>query len=86
MSLFSTNLGPQLGGIRIVTSLALVDPCEDFSRSRSPSRALRLWRKRGIRGRGVFERPSRKVLHIPAENMIVCHPAVYRDIVRKLQP
>lgn len=71
-----------LAGLRVITSPLLTEPCEDFSRSRSPSRALRRWKSRGIQGRGRFERPSRKVLH--TGGMIICHPFMYAEIMRAI--
>lgn len=81
------NPSPAFGfhGPRIITNPLMTEPCEDFSQSRSPSRALRRWKQRGIRGRGIFERPSRKLIHLRADNTIVCHPVMYAEIRAILQ-
>lgn len=70
-------------GMTVRTSDALTEPCEDFSRSRSPSRALRRWRKKGIIGRGVLTRPARKAVVIAG--VIYVHPAMY-EALRKALP
>jgi hypothetical protein len=66
-------------GVKIITNPMLIEPCADFSRARSPSRAMRRWKQKGIRGRGVFERPSRSILQLP-DGLFVCHPAMYASL------
>lgn len=61
-----------IAGMRIVASEHLTEPCEDFSRSRSPSRALRRWRRRGILGRGALTRPARKAMQM--DGVLYMHP------------
>lgn len=71
------------GALDVITSAALTEPCVDFRLSRSPSRALRRWKRRGIKGHGIFERPSRKFLLV-AGGKIVCHPVMYGELMRKI--
>lgn len=60
-------------GLQIVTDPYLLERCEDFSRCRSPSRARRRWKQRGIKGHGVFERPMRHAMRVGGT--LRMHPA-----------
>ena len=64
------------GGLRIIESLMMVEPSvPDWSGCRSPSRAMRRWRKRGIQGRMRFISLPRKDI-ICMGNTLIMHPSV----------
>lgn len=73
------------GYYEIRQSLAMTEPCIDVSECRSPGRALRRWRKYGIRGHIKFERPSKKVVIIE-DHILVCHPQVYYELIQRVRP
>ncbi|MBP2494681.1 hypothetical protein ABID82_007198 [Methylobacterium sp. PvP062] len=63
-------------GIRLVPDPHMVDVTEDWSEVRSPSRAARRRREGHPQRIRYRELPKPEFYHLPAQNMIVAHPAV----------
>lgn len=82
-SLLTGALTVSLAGLTLYEDVTLTEPCADFSRARSPSRVLRRWKQRGIKGHGVFERPSRS--SYVAGSAIHMHPAQARALRDRLE-
>lgn len=79
------DIGVSMLAPRIVVSPRITEPCEDFSACRSPSRARRRWRKRGIQGHAIFARPARKAFHDTKSNTIYMHPEMAAKMRRELK-
>ena len=73
---------PPIGSMRIIESFEMTLPPEpDWSGCRSPSRAMRRWKKRNIQGRMRFiTRPRQDALVFG--DMIIMHPSI-SDALRR---
>jgi hypothetical protein len=70
----------RFGGSRIVHSEAMADRVEDYSACRSPSRATRRWKRRGIIGRVQFKLvPWKHAVTLP-DGTIAMHPVTARAV------
>ncbi|MGU3387237.1 hypothetical protein ACLBYG_22195 [Methylobacterium sp. D53M] len=71
-------------GIRLVADPHMVDVVEDWSRVRSPSRAARR-RRQGHRQRiRYLEVPKADIIHLPAEGVMVAHPATIDKLYARI--
>lgn len=70
--------------MRIIESQYMYDEKIDTSECRSPSRALRRWRKRGIRGRMRIQHvPKPYALKTP-DGSLIMHPVFAAELRRQV--
>jgi hypothetical protein len=73
----------RMGSVRICESAHCADRHLDTSACRSPARALRRWRKRGIKGRiALIVTPWRHAYQLP-DGTLVMHPTVAKALREK---
>ena len=71
-------------GTRIIESQYMYDERIDTSGCRSPSRAMRRWRKRGIRGRlDVKHIPKPYAMKLP-DGSLVMHPVMAAELRKQV--
>lgn len=68
-----------ISGLRIITSEAMVDPAEDWSGVRSPSRARRRLRRGYKQNIRHYWKPKSSAMRLP-NGTVVMHPQTYAAV------
>lgn len=74
-----------LAGPEIVESDLAIERVEDWSRCRSPSRALRRMRMGHRQNVVIVEKPACYEIRLPGKHQIIMHPILHAKMMRQLQ-